>query len=625
MDTKNNIQDLERLTAAVEAAGKDIAPNYREYINMAFGIATDCGEAGRDCFHRLCRQYAGYDARATDRTYDGALKKGRGDVHIGTVFYFAQQAGVDVKKTYDEWKERKKSEAAERAAKDNGTPAATGEDEDDEVSKPRFSLPLFPHYNWPAPLPAVLGIAQRECQADALLIGAFTVIGATLGRHVRVAYGNKWLYPALQTFIVAPPASGKGVLSFLRTFGQQRHNDLREQYEKEMKEYMMRIKKKGEDGGDDTLLQRPKNRMFFIAGNNTGTGILQNIIDNDGEGIIFEPEADTVSTAIKGDYGHWSDTLRKAFDHDPLSFNRRTDNEYRESLCTCLAVLLSGTPQQVSKLIPSAENGLFSRQVFYYMPPVQEWINQFEKHTDNKTLFEQMGERWGRMLDTLRSATFTLELSEGQHSLFNNHFQYLFRNVTASTTEEMNSLIMRLAVNILRMMAVTALLRAVQDNGHCLRDNGTLFPANVKTRDITPGAYILSIIDNDFNAALGLAEPLAAHATHILSLLPHPTMQSRQLSDRNALLQNMPAHFTRKMLIDMARKKGMDTSPLDKWITRLVKRGLITRGDKWGDYVKSPLQNEKCKQGTEGTKPAKEENKETPQNKEEREEEQPPF
>ena len=78
------------------------------------------------------------------------------------------------------------------------------------------------------------------------------------------------------------------------------------------------------------LLKMPKNKMFLISGNNTGTGILQNIMDANGTGLICETEADTISAAIGSEYGHWSDTLRKAFDHDRLSYNRRTDQEYRE-------------------------------------------------------------------------------------------------------------------------------------------------------------------------------------------------------------------------------------------------------------------------------------------------------
>lgn len=65
--------------------------------------------------------------------------------------------------------------------------------------------------------------------------------------------------------------------------------------------------------------------MFIFSGNNTGTGILQNIIDSGGVGIICETEADMVSNSIASDYGHWSEVIRSSFDHDPLSYNRRTD------------------------------------------------------------------------------------------------------------------------------------------------------------------------------------------------------------------------------------------------------------------------------------------------------------
>ena len=49
-----DIESLHRLTEAVETAGADIAPTYAEYVQLAFAIATDCGEAGREFFHSLC-------------------------------------------------------------------------------------------------------------------------------------------------------------------------------------------------------------------------------------------------------------------------------------------------------------------------------------------------------------------------------------------------------------------------------------------------------------------------------------------------------------------------------------------------------------------------------------------
>lgn len=69
-------------------------------------------------------------------------------------------------------------------------------------------------------------------------------------------------------------------------------------------------------------------------------------MDSDGTGLICESEADTISTAIGSEYGHWSDTMRKAFDHDSLSYNRRTDREYREVKKSYLAVLLSAPPHK---------------------------------------------------------------------------------------------------------------------------------------------------------------------------------------------------------------------------------------------------------------------------------------
>ena len=50
-----DIESLRLLTEAVETAGADIAPTYAEYVQLAVASATDCGEAGREFFHRRCR------------------------------------------------------------------------------------------------------------------------------------------------------------------------------------------------------------------------------------------------------------------------------------------------------------------------------------------------------------------------------------------------------------------------------------------------------------------------------------------------------------------------------------------------------------------------------------------
>ena len=82
----NELESLRRLTEAVETAKADIAPTYIEYVHLAFAIATDCGEEGRDFFHRLCRVSAKYQREHAERIFSNALTANHGDMHLGTVF-----------------------------------------------------------------------------------------------------------------------------------------------------------------------------------------------------------------------------------------------------------------------------------------------------------------------------------------------------------------------------------------------------------------------------------------------------------------------------------------------------------------------------------------------------------
>ena len=53
-----SLSSLHLLTEAVRGAGADIAPTYQEYIQLAFAIATDCGEVGAAGFPDLVQPIA---------------------------------------------------------------------------------------------------------------------------------------------------------------------------------------------------------------------------------------------------------------------------------------------------------------------------------------------------------------------------------------------------------------------------------------------------------------------------------------------------------------------------------------------------------------------------------------
>lgn len=63
MNMNNPLENLRQLTEAVRMAGADIAPTYIEYVQLAFAIANDCGEAGRNDFLSLCSLSSKYDEK----------------------------------------------------------------------------------------------------------------------------------------------------------------------------------------------------------------------------------------------------------------------------------------------------------------------------------------------------------------------------------------------------------------------------------------------------------------------------------------------------------------------------------------------------------------------------------
>ena len=603
-----DIESLRRLTEAVETAGADIAPTYAEYVQLAFAIATDCGEAGREFFHRLCRTSAKYQREHAERIFSNALTTRHGEVHLGTAFHLAEMANVQLCNT-EVMNNRRNTENTENTPSKVLTHAhvynKVENDEPDESeellngSDPNQPLPTFPEADWPKILLLIMSYATSPTQRDVMLLGALTAIGASMERYVRCPYAGKLQSPCLQSFIVAPSASGKGILSLIRLLVEPINDEIRQQVATEVKAYK---KEKaaydvmGKERSKVEAPQMPKNRMFLISGNNTGTGILQNIMDANGTGLICETEADTISAAIGSEYGHWSDTLRKAFDHDRLSYNRRTDQEYREVKKSYLSVLLSGTPAQVKPLIPSTENGLFSRQLFYYMHGIWAWINQFESgEADLEAIFTDIGLEWKKQLDLMKThGVHTLRLTDEQKQEFNTLFSDLFFRSGLANDNEMSSSIARLAVNTCRIMAEVAMIRALECNQpyqfknssiHLLTPDKEIATDNIKDGIIT--RWDVTITAEDFKAVLELVTPLYRHATHILSFLPSTEVKHRANADRDALFEAMGNQFTRAQLSEQATTMKIKPNTAFGWLNRLIKKGLFTNADDKGIYTRT--------------------------------------
>lgn len=607
MNYQNNpLEDLQRLTAAVTAAHTDIAPTYLEYMQLAFAIATDCGEAGRTSFIDLCRQSAKYDAASAEKLFTDALRTHKNELHLGTAFHLAEQQGVVV--SFPQATEKTGGGGAHPSPSSTHTRTREGyppfpPDEDEcpeaggngdgaetvEGSDPYSPLPVFPQdYEWPAFLQRIINYGDTAAQRDVLFLSAVNVLGASLSRNLRCLYSHKWQVPSLQTFIIAPSASGKGVVQWAKKLVEPLHEELRRVYQEQMKQYKQdkaTYESLGKGRGNTPPPEMPVNKLFLIPANNSGTGILQNIIDSGGTGLICESEADTVSSSIGADYGQWSHVLRQLFDQGSLAYNRRLEHEYMEVWQTAVSVLLSGTPAQVKPLIPSAENGLFSRDIFYYMPAVHQWANQFfDDGLDMEEVFHLMGLEWKRELDDIKQqGMFTLTLTPAQISRFNKVYSDLFQRSQVTNGHEMTSSVVREAISTCRILSVVALLRSREDPSLLKPGKGTA-KDNLKDGIIT--RWELSVTDADFEAVLALVEPLYCHSTHILSFLAPTEIKSRSTADKDLLFAAMEEVFSRTQLIEKGKKMNIPKNTILYWLKQLLKNGTVVHEEGKGMYRK---------------------------------------
>ena len=249
------------------------------------------------------------------------------------------------------------------------------------------SSPMIPEYIYEA-LPETLRDACNVFNGrkrDVFLTSALSVISGGL-HNVYGLYDKERVFPNLYSFVIAPPASGKGSMKFAKQLGDCFHDLLFNQSKEELKEYKKakrlfdrKLKKAKTDEQLEALIEpeKPKSSMFFIPADTSSAMMIKHLEDNDGMGCICETEADTLTNTLKQDWGSYSDVLRKGFHAEIISKSRMTDLDYSEIKEPKFSVAITGTPNQLDALITSIQDGLFSRFIFYSFSAKQKWRSTY--------------------------------------------------------------------------------------------------------------------------------------------------------------------------------------------------------------------------------------------------------
>lgn len=78
------------------ARGINITEAYLDWIKVGWALAEELGAEGREYYHQLSAQSAKYNERECEAKWQSLLRSNSGRVTASTIFWLAEQAGVDI-------------------------------------------------------------------------------------------------------------------------------------------------------------------------------------------------------------------------------------------------------------------------------------------------------------------------------------------------------------------------------------------------------------------------------------------------------------------------------------------------------------------------------------------------
>ncbi len=423
--------------------------------------------------------------------------------------------------------------------------------ENDKVELPTFTDRVCEKL--PGILREVAAAGESPQETDALLLGADTVFSSCLP-GVQGRYDGVTVFPNLFYFLTARAASGKGRIELCRLLIRPVHQRLKNQHLQAMAKYVADVAKwevAGANRGPKPA--NPPLTMLIIPANSSATAVYQLLGDNHGKGLIFESEGDTLANAFEADYANYSDGFRKAFHHECISYHRRTGDEDVEIEKPQLSTVLAGTPRQILSLIKDAENGLFSRFIFYRLETELRWRDvlgdQTSEPLDEK--FSKLGDLYLGFYDSLVDfgGPINFTMTQEQRNEFNKFFSDLQKEYYDLFKDDIVASIRRMGLVFYRVAMIISALR--------LMDTGEL------TNDLV-------CTDEDFKITRTICSTLIVHTSRVFDELT--TVESSRSAfvartvKQKLFLEALPNEFSCQDYQDVAERTGVKPSTCEKWV-----------------------------------------------------------
>ena len=421
----------------------------------------------------------------------------------------------------------------------------------------------------------LLSVAHTTEQKDMLLMSSLTTL-STVMNSVYFRYGTtgKRYYPELMTFIMAGAASGKGIAELSKRLVEKVHEDT----------------------------------PLIIAGDSTYPAFYQQLLDQDGCGLLFETEGSVITDIWKGGAMSYNTALRKAAEHETLSKNRINSGQ-TEIACPKVGMMLTGTFSQFKALVPSVENGFFSRLMTVVVREHQDFDGSVFQPTNEGAEVEATINRLAMQVKTLalrlnpqstihNPQEIEFRLTPDQASLLGQVMEKEYKEYVRALGDGFHATVVRNGINVMRIAAVLSALRLIGREADRQRGSDISettvndIAENPESPDrcaIPEKAGEIVCTEEDFQTAMVIGTKMLLHAADAYNQITEENKEAvpsiKGSYQKETFFVSLPESFSTGESIALAGKMGVAQRTAERYISQMVSTGLLTC-PKYGFYKK---------------------------------------
>ena len=413
----------------------------------------------------------------------------------------------------------------------------------------------------PESVQQMISLASTPEEQDIILMATLAAASACVP-NLYFTYGptGKKYYGNLQCFILATAASGKGIanqaLEMVRVIDEQ---------------YPMLI------AGDSTLV------AFYKA-----------LEEQGGCGYMHESEGSVITDIWKSGAANYNTALRKAAEHEPISRNRfKGASEIKNPR---ISMLLTGTFGQYKALVPSVENGYFSRLLTIVIRGTNGFDKRYVSSKGGQSAVpKQVGQRLLRTYESLMNAgEREWSLTDAQKERLGEHLETEYGTLIELLGDNFHSAVIRMAVQIERIAMILTALRIQSTDRFTDRiqtesDSGII---NKESGRILSGKTDEAIYcaDSDFETAEMIGNKMLLHMASAYRMIDGDAQdvvpEIKPIDQRKVLFEQLKGEYEHRDLIHEAKTQGISARTAFRWNEKWQEEGLIIK-EKHGLYKKA--------------------------------------